>query len=54
MNNNPIAALIFTTLLAGIAAAAADPQTPLAAHQSSTTGLTWLTDLPIGADPGQG
>ena len=45
MNNSSIVALIFTTLLAGIAAASADPQTPLAAHQSSTTGLTWLTDL---------
>jgi rhodanese-related sulfurtransferase/thioredoxin-related protein len=46
MKHRPIAALIFTTLLAGMAAAAADPQTPLTAHQSSTTGLTWLTDLP--------
>jgi rhodanese-related sulfurtransferase/thioredoxin-related protein len=45
MNKNPIAALIFTTLLAGIAAAAADLQTPLTA-QLSKTGLTWLTDLP--------
>jgi rhodanese-related sulfurtransferase/thioredoxin-related protein len=45
MNNSSIVALIFTTLLAGIAAASADPQTPLAAHQSSPTGLTWLTDL---------
>jgi len=46
MNNSPIAALIFTILLAGIAAAAADPQAPLTARQSSTTELTWLTDLP--------
>jgi rhodanese-related sulfurtransferase/thioredoxin-related protein len=45
MNNSSITALIFTTLLAGIATASADPQTPLAAHQSSTTGLTWLTNL---------
>ena len=43
---NPIAALIFTTLLAGLAAAAAEPQTPLTKHQPSTTGLAWLTDLP--------
>lgn len=28
-----------------MAAASADPQTPLTAHQSPTTGLTWLTDL---------
>jgi rhodanese-related sulfurtransferase/thioredoxin-related protein len=40
-----IAALIFTTLLAGMAAAAADPQTPLTA-QPPMTGLTWLTNLP--------
>jgi len=46
MKPSPIAAFIFTTLLAGIAAAAADPQTPPAAHQFSATGLTWLTDLP--------
>ena len=46
MNNSPIAALIFTILLAGIAAAAAGPQAPLTARQSSTTELTWLTDLP--------
>jgi rhodanese-related sulfurtransferase len=45
MKHNPITALIFTTLLAGMAAAAADPQTPLAT-QPSKTGLTWLTDLP--------
>jgi protein disulfide-isomerase len=45
MKHSSIAALIFTTLLAGMAAASADPQTPLTAHQSSTTGLTWLTDL---------
>ncbi len=45
MKNSPIAALFFTTVLAGMAAAAADSQTPLAAHQSPT-GLTWLTDLP--------
>jgi rhodanese-related sulfurtransferase len=29
----------------GMAAASADPQTPLTAHQFPTTGLTWLTDL---------
>ena len=46
MKLNPIAGLIFTTLLAGIAAAAAEPQTPLTKHQPSTTGLAWLTDLP--------
>ncbi len=46
MKPNPITALIFTTLLASMAAAAADPQTPVTAQQSSTTGLTWLTDLP--------
>jgi thiol:disulfide interchange protein len=45
MKPSPIPALIFTTLLAGMAAAAAEPQTPLTAHQSSTTGLTWLTNL---------
>jgi rhodanese-related sulfurtransferase len=45
MKHHPITALIFTTLLAGMAAAAADPQTPLIA-QSPATGLTWLTDLP--------
>ena len=45
MKNNSITALIFTTLLAGIAAAAADPQTPLAT-QLPTAGPTWLTDLP--------
>ncbi len=45
MKNRPITALIFTTLLAGIAAAAADPQTPLAT-QLPTAGPTWLTDLP--------
>jgi rhodanese-related sulfurtransferase/thioredoxin-related protein len=45
MKHRPIIALIFTTLLAGMAAAAADPQTPLAT-QSPATGLTWLTDLP--------
>jgi rhodanese-related sulfurtransferase/thiol-disulfide isomerase/thioredoxin len=45
MKHSPIAALIFTTLLAGMAAVAADPQTPLTA-QPSKTGLTWLTDLP--------
>jgi phage shock protein E len=46
MKHRSITALIFTTLLAGIAAASAGPQTPVAAQQSSTTGLTWLTDLP--------
>jgi rhodanese-related sulfurtransferase/thioredoxin-related protein len=45
MKPSPITALIITTLLAGIATAAADPQTPLTA-QPSTTGLIWLTDLP--------
>ena len=45
MKHRFIAALIFTTLLAGMAAAAADPQTPLTA-QPPTTGLTWLTNLP--------
>jgi protein disulfide-isomerase len=45
MKPNPITALILTTLLAGMGAAAADPQTPLTA-QSPATGLTWLTDLP--------
>ena len=44
MKKSPIAALIFTTLLTGMAAAAADPQTLLAA-QPPATGLTWLTDL---------
>ncbi len=46
MNNSSITALIFTTLLAGMAAAAAEPQTPLTAHQTPAAGLTWLTDLP--------
>ena len=45
MKHNPITALIFTTLLAGMGAAAADPQTPLAT-QPPATGLNWLTDLP--------
>jgi rhodanese-related sulfurtransferase/thioredoxin-related protein len=45
MKHNPIAALIFTTLLAGMVAAAANSPTPLAT-QSPATGLTWLTDLP--------
>jgi rhodanese-related sulfurtransferase/thiol-disulfide isomerase/thioredoxin len=45
MKHNPIAALIFTTWLAGMAAVAADPQTSATAHQSPTTGLAWLTDL---------
>ena len=45
MKHNPIAALILTTLLAGITAVAADSPTPLAT-QSPATGLTWLTDLP--------
>jgi rhodanese-related sulfurtransferase/thioredoxin-related protein len=45
MKHNPIAALIFTTLLAGTVAAAADSQTTPTA-QPSTTGLTWLTDVP--------
>jgi rhodanese-related sulfurtransferase/thioredoxin-related protein len=45
MKHRFIAALIFTTLLAGMAAAAADPQTPLTA-QPPMTGLTWLTNLP--------
>ena len=45
MKHNPIAALIFTTLLAAITAVGADSPTPLAT-QSPTTGLTWLTDLP--------
>ena len=46
MKHRPITALIFTTLLAGMAAAAAEPQTPLTAHQTPAAGLTWLTDLP--------
>ena len=46
MKHSPIAALIFTTLLAGIAAVSAGPQTPVTAQQSPATGLTWLTDLP--------
>lgn len=46
MKHRPIAAFIFTTWLAGIAAASAGSQTPADAHQSSTTKLTWLTDLP--------
>ncbi len=46
MKPNPITAFIVTTLLAGMTTAAANPQTPLTAHQSSTAGLTWLTDLP--------
>jgi protein disulfide-isomerase len=46
MKHNPIAALIFTALLAGPVAAAADPQTSATAHQFPTAGLTWLTDLP--------
>jgi rhodanese-related sulfurtransferase/thiol-disulfide isomerase/thioredoxin len=45
MKPNPIAALIFTALLAGMAAAAADPQTPTTTR-SPATGLIWLTDLP--------
>jgi rhodanese-related sulfurtransferase/thioredoxin-related protein len=45
MKHRPIAALILSTLLAGMAAAAADPQTPLTA-QPPANGLTWLTDLP--------
>jgi rhodanese-related sulfurtransferase/thioredoxin-related protein len=45
MKHNPIAALIFTILLAGMVAAAANSPTPLAT-QSPATGLTWLTDLP--------
>ena len=46
MKHRSITALILSTLLAGMAAAAAGPQTPVTAQQSSTTGLTWLTDLP--------
>jgi len=45
MKHRPLIAVILSTLLAGMAAAAADPQTPLAT-QSPATGLTWLTDLP--------
>jgi len=45
MKPNPIAALIFTALLAGMAAAAADPQIPTTTR-SPATGLIWLTDLP--------
>ena len=45
MKDNPIAALILTTLLAGITAVAADSPTPLVT-QSPATGLNWLTDLP--------
>ncbi|MGB7749352.1 MAG: rhodanese-like domain-containing protein [Verrucomicrobiia bacterium] len=48
MKHRPITTFIFTTLLAGMAATAADPQTPLTPlpAQSPATGLTWLTDLP--------
>jgi rhodanese-related sulfurtransferase/thioredoxin-related protein len=45
MKPNPITALIFTTFLAGLAAATADSQTPTTTR-SPATGLTWLTDLP--------
>ena len=50
MKTSPITALIFATLLAGVAVAA-DAQTPEnpatnAVRQSNQTELTWLTDLP--------
>ena len=46
MKPSPIAAFFFTTLLAGIVAAFAGPQTPVTAQQPSATGLIWLTGLP--------
>ena len=50
MKTSPITAIIFATLLAGVAVAA-DAQTPEitatpAARQSNQTELTWLTDFP--------
>src|ERR1017187_415834 len=50
MKTSPITALIFATLLAGVAVAA-DAQTPeipatTAVRQPNQTELTWLTDLP--------
>ena len=50
MKNSPITALIFATLLAGVAvmADAQTPETPATttARQSDQTELIWLTDLP--------
>lgn len=46
MKKISIPAFIFATLLASLAAASADSQTPPAAPTASPSGLVWLTDLP--------